>query len=254
MIWVSFFKPVGIFEGSFNKLAAWWTAGDYCHCEIVWHIEPQELMDCVKKNYTTLQGSEKNENKNKICAELESVFFQNKNNRTLLQQQKPVYVSFSLLWGDQLRVRFLQNIEDPWVSTPEKKFDDITWEKCEHIKLEKQLSCLEWALGEITKPYNSSAALFSWVPSWGINNIESKPSYFCSEFAAICLVKMGYLLPMNTHHCTPNHLEAKLRLIGCETLENQPKESNYASSSEDELEQLEEKLNTTVSNETIKLT
>ena len=75
MIWVSFFKPVGIFEGSFNKLAAWWTAGDYCHCEIVWHVEPQELMDCVKKNYATLQGSEKNENKIKTIEH----YYNNKN-------------------------------------------------------------------------------------------------------------------------------------------------------------------------------
>ena len=44
MIWVSFFKPMGIFEGSFNKLAAWWTAGDYCHCEIVWHVERKAMI------------------------------------------------------------------------------------------------------------------------------------------------------------------------------------------------------------------
>ena len=210
MIWVSFFKPMGIFEGSFNKLAAWWTAGKYCHCEIVWHVEPQILMGCVKQLYTNLRSS--SEDNKSLCAELESVFFENKDNKTLLQLGKKVYVSFSLIWGDQLRVRFLMNIEDPWFSTPEKTFNDIEWLECKDIKAEKETDTLLWALGELTKPYNSSAALFSWVPTWGVNDVKSRPSYFCSEFAALCLVRMGFLLPLATHHCTPNHLEAIIRL------------------------------------------
>ena len=210
MIWVSFFKPMGIFEGSFNKLAAWWTAGKFCHCEIVWHVEPKILMGCVKQLYTNLKSS--SEDKKSLCAELESVFFENKDNKTLLQLGKKVYVSFSLIWGDQLRVRFLMNIEDPWFSTPEKNFDDIEWLECKDIKPEKEQDTLLWALGELTKPYNSSAALFSWVPTWGCNDVTARPSYFCSEFAALCLVRMDYLLPLATHHCTPNHLEAIIRL------------------------------------------
>lgn len=252
MIWVSFFKPTGIFEGSFNKFAAWWTAGDYCHCEIVWHIEPIDLMDCVKTVYNNLNKGEKNDKNSKICAELESVFFTNRHNIQLLQEEKPVYISFSLLWGDQLRVRFLENIEDPWVSTPEKPFDDITWVKCDNILKEKKITCLQWALSELTKPYNQGAALLSWVPHWGVNDTTSKSAYFCSEFASICLVKMKYLKPMNTLHCTPNHLEAKLRLIGREENE-ETEEDNYEASSDDELTQLEEKLNTTVSNTPIQL-
>lgn len=210
MIWVSFFKPLGIFEGSFNRLAAWWTAGDYCHCEIVWHVEPTVLMANVRKLYQVAQASK--EDHKHLCAELESVFFENRDHRTLLQAGKKVYVSFSLIWGDQLRARFLMDIEDPWCSTPSQKFDDIQWVKCDNIKQEKFEETLLWALGELTKPYNSQAALFSWVPTWGIDDVKSKPSYFCSEFAAICLVRMGYLKPLATHHCTPNHLEAILRL------------------------------------------
>ena len=52
------------------------------------------------------------------------------------------------------------------------------------IKAEKEKDTLLWALGELTKPYNSSAALFSWVPTWGVNDVTARPSYFCSEFAA----------------------------------------------------------------------
>jgi len=264
MLWVSFFRPVGIFEGSFNRLAAWWTAGEYCHCELVWHVEPVILMDCVKRIYTKIQASD--EDHSKIAAELESVFFQNKDNKALLQLGQKVYVSFSLLWGDQLRIRFLMNIEDPWFSTPNQTFDDIVWRKCEGIKPEKEEETLEWALGQVTKPYNSSAALFSWVPTWGVNDVKSRPSYFCSEFAALCLVRMGFLKPLATHHCTPNHLEATIRLAEACTEEsvplslddNTPKRSStllledeeesfrqpgYASSSDDDISTLEERLN-----------
>lgn len=277
MIWVSFFRPVGIFEGNFNKLAAWWTAGEYCHCEIVWHVEPVILMGCVKRLYQKITTSE--EDHSKIAAELESVFFQNKDHKSLLQLGQKVYVSFSLLWGDQLRIRFLMNIEDPWFSTPNQTFDDIVWHKCEGIKPQKEEETLEWALGEITKPYNSSAALFSWVPTWGVNDVKSRPSYFCSEFAALCLVRMSFLKPLATHHCTPNHLEAIIRLAEAYTEEsvpgkkqsadqlgltelslddNTPKRSstllledevesfrqpNYVSSSDDDISTLEEQLN-----------
>jgi len=269
---------MGIFEGSFNKLAAWWTAGEYCHCEIVWHVEPVILMGCVKKLYQKLKSSK--DNHQKLCAELESVFFQNRDNKALIQLGKKVYVSFSLLWGDQLRIRFLMNIEDPWYTTPEQKFEDIIWRQCDGIKEEKEEATLEWALGEVTKPYNSSAALFSWVPTWGVNDVKSRPSYFCSEFAAMCLVRMDFLKPLATHHCTPNHLEAIIRLsehnITKEAQEkmqstaqqqltklsvddNTPKRSNiqlledeeessplkgYASSSDDDISTLEEELNT----------
>jgi hypothetical protein len=278
MIWVSFFRPVGIFEGSFNKLAAWWTAGEYCHCELVWHIEPIILMGCVKRLYTKIRNSE--EDHSKIAAELESVFFQNKDNKALLQLGKKVYVSFSLLWGDQLRIRFLMNIEDPWFSTPNQKFEDIVWRKCEDINPEKEKETLEWALSQVTKQYNSSAALFSWVPTWGVNDVKPRPSYFCSEFAALCLVRMGFLKPLATHHCTPNHLEAIIRLAEAYTEEsvqekkqstgplgltslshddNTPKRSNiqlledevepsrlpnYVSSSDDDISTLEEEMNT----------
>ena len=278
MLWVSFFRPVGIFEGSFNKLAAWWTAGEYCHCELVWHVEPTILMGCVKRLYVKIQQSD--EDHSKIAAELESVFFQNKDNKSLLQLGRKVYISFSLLWGDQLRIRFLMNIEDPWFSTPNQTFEDIVWRKCDGIKPEKEEETLEWALGEVTKPYNSSAALFSWVPTWGVNDVKCRPSYFCSEFAALCLVRMGYLRPLATHHCTPNHLEAIIRLaeaylgestqvkmqttgqLGLTSLslgDNTPKRSstqlledeeesfrqpNYVSSSDDDISTLEAELNT----------
>lgn len=275
MIWVSLFKPMGIFEGSFNRFAAWWTAGEYCHCEIVFEVEPSVLMSAVKNVYKKMSGTDKDHQK--ICAELESVFFENRENKKLIQGKNKVYVSFSLIWGDQLRVRFLMDIEDPWFSSPEKRFKDITWLKCNDIKNNKQKETLEWALTQITKPYNSSAALFSWVPSFGVDDVTARPAYFCSEFAAMCLVRMAYLKPLATHRCTPNHLgdlinhEENSREVKVlpqkpqndteiveELDDNTPKRSsiqlledaresspspNYVSSSDDDISTIEEELN-----------
>ena len=55
-IWVSFFKPTGLFEGSFNRFASWWTGGDFCHCELVFEIKPETLMECVKNRYATIKN------------------------------------------------------------------------------------------------------------------------------------------------------------------------------------------------------
>jgi hypothetical protein len=252
MIWVSFFKPMGIFEGSFNKFAAWWTAGEYCHCELVFEIQPQVLMTSVKHVYGKMTNT--NENHQKVCAELESVFFEDKQNKKILQTNNKIYLSFSLIWGDQLRVRFLTNIEDPWMSSPEIRFEDITWVKCNPIDEEKEKKQLEWALSQVTKPYNSSAALFSWVPALVNDDINERPSYFCSEFASLSLVRMEYLEPLATHRCTPNHLadilEKKQRIVldtpkrtEISLIENKTPEPTYVSSSDDEdIQLLEEEI------------
>lgn len=208
MIWVSFFKPMGIFEGSFNRLAAWWTAGKYCHCELVFQVSPQDLMTSVKNVYKDL--TEQNEDHRRLCAELEKIFFQNKQNKLLIQSEQDLYVSFSLIWGDQLRVRFLRNVNDTWCSSPLIEKEEIDWFKVE--PKENKLETLEWALTQVTKPYNSSAAFFSWVPTFTSESLRDKDSYFCSEFTAMGLIKMKCLKQINTHHCTPNDL-AKLLTI-----------------------------------------
>ena len=202
MIWVSCFKPLGIFEGSFNRLAAWWTSGEYCHCELVFQVSPEDLMSAVKRVYGNLSAQKQDHRR--LCAELESVFFQNKRNKQLIQSGKDLYVSFSLIWGDQLRIRFLKDVHDAWESGPMVNTKEIDWFKCENTQHEAET--LEWALTQVTKPYNSSAALFSWVPTYGVSQLTDRSSYFCSEFTAIGLIKMDYFENMNTHHCTPNDL------------------------------------------------
>jgi len=227
MIWVSFFRPVGVFEGTFNKFAAWWTSGEYCHCEIVFEIEPAELMKQVKDVY--------NNSSKRLCTQLEHVFFGDKI-KHIIHTKKKAFVSFSLLWGYDAEVRLLQESDDPFFSTPQQQYEDLTWIQCPNIAQENENECLNWALGEMTKPYNSSAALFSWVPSWEINSIDSRQSYFCSEFCSMALVRMGYLAPFATHHCTPNDLITLLqkKIVWASTSED---------SSEDEEVQLQELIN-----------
>ena len=204
-IWLSFFKPTGLFEGSFNKFASWWTGGDFCHCELVFEIEPSTLMECVKDRYSTIKNDPE-ENQSQISTTLEKMFFESRENRKLLQSAKTVFLSFSLVWGDQLRLRMLMNVQDPWYSTPVNEFEDLTWKQLNNIEHKNIIRGLKWSLQEICKPYNTSAAMFSWIPSWSMDNIIPKESYFCSEFCAMVLIHMGYLSPMSVTDCTPNSL------------------------------------------------
>lgn len=204
-IWVSFFKPTGLFEGSFNRFASWWTGGDFCHCELVFEIKPEILMECVKNRYATIKNDPE-ERKLKISRTLEKMFFESKENRTLLQKSETVFLSFSLVWGDELRLRMLMNVQDPWYSTPVNEFEDLTWKKLSNIDEKFIKKGLQWSLQEICKPYNTSAAMFSWIPSFTNDNIVPKESYFCSEFTAMVLIHMAYLKPMSVTDCTPNSL------------------------------------------------
>lgn len=241
MIWISFFRPKGVFEGSFNKLASWWTGGDFCHCELVYEVEPNILMNCVKNRYANI----KNETKERgtiISNILEKTFFESRDNRKLLQRGKPVFVSFSLVWGDQLRVRFLMDVKDPWITTPNNQFEDLEWIKCEGISEKNETRGLNWALQEIGKPYNTSAAMFSWIPSWSIDGIRPKDSYFCSEFTAMVLIHMDYLKPMSVTDCTPNSLWKLLLNYNKKEIKTEEEEEkdSYAISSSDEEEEEEE--------------
>ena len=254
MIWVSFYKPSGVFESSFNKMAAWWTGGNYCHCELVFCLEPSVLMNVVKKRYQDITNDTNLSEQQKIknTAELESVFFENKDHRAIIQKGEPVYVSFSLLWGDQLRVRFLMNIHDPWIAKPQIEFDDVNWIQIDSINQKDEEKGFLWSLSEITKPYNNSAAFWSWLPTWSVDGIQPKDSYFCSEFAAMVLVYMGHLKPMSVSHCTPNHLwdilqkQKKTINVELEVPEEEEEETlaSFVDSSdeEDELGELEKKL------------
>ena len=51
MLYASFFRPVGIYDGWFNRAAAWMTGGPYCHSELVFKwtkSELEEVMQSVK--------------------------------------------------------------------------------------------------------------------------------------------------------------------------------------------------------------
>jgi len=92
-------------------------------------------MTIVKQVYTSSQSES-------VKHEMESIFFENSVHRHLMQNEERVYVSFSLLWGDQCRVRFLQASEDPWWSTPQQSSPDLDWFECTNITEEHQKETL----------------------------------------------------------------------------------------------------------------
>ena len=54
MLSVSFYRPMEYFSGTLNKFVTWMTDGEFCHCDLVIHTTPAEVMDVVKQIYTCL--------------------------------------------------------------------------------------------------------------------------------------------------------------------------------------------------------
>ena len=108
----NFFRAHGVFEGSFNHLVSWWTGGEFCHCEIVFALRPGHFMNLVKGIYKDQSETDQK----RLMAAVEENIYENKEFRNMVQNESVLNVSFSLLWGDQLRLRFLRDKEniDPW--------------------------------------------------------------------------------------------------------------------------------------------
>ena len=96
---VSFYKPVDYFSGFFNRFVTWWTAGDFCHCELVVHTTPAEIMTTVKHIYEASQKSEyAPEDCQRIVTQIEMAFFDT-HFRKKAQTSDQLTLSFSFLWG-----------------------------------------------------------------------------------------------------------------------------------------------------------
>ena len=63
---------------------------------------------------------------------------------------------------------------------------------------------------ELGKDYDSSGALFSWLPFKSSEHERRKKSYFCSEFVVTALQRIDMISGMDALHTTPNALYASL--------------------------------------------
>jgi len=209
MIYCTFYRPSGYFEGTFNSFAAWWTSGEYCHCELVLKISSSKLMSCVKEVYDDIPNLEEKDQK-RLIPSIENFFFLPTTLRRV-QQNDEVMLSFSLLWGETMCVRFLdEDATDYWYRLPSEKQKDADVLEVLDVDDEQTLSVLRYGIGEMGKQYDTSGALFSWLPLSSEKKSKYE-TYFCSEFCVMALQNINLLSDLSAPHTTPNALYKSLK-------------------------------------------
>ena len=78
--------------------------------------------------------------------------------------------------------------------------------KIPHESTEALTETMTFAIEELGKNYNQSGALFSWLPFTSNQHKRQQKSYYCSEFCATALQRIGHIEEVNAVHCTPNSL------------------------------------------------
>lgn len=203
MLWFSFYRPKDCFRGAFNNFAAWWTNGDFCHCELVVEGPSEFVLQHVQQIYVKHMKNRDDRSK-AIVQELERSVM-NKQGRRLVHKHGHGWISFSLLFGDQLRMRLLDpESSEPWHQTPQQTNDVVVWKSVE-LGDDATSHVFNWALEEVGKPYDNTGALFSWVPSI-FRERANVPKHFCSEFCVRSMQRAGQLHALQASHTTPNKL------------------------------------------------
>lgn len=203
MLWISFYRPKECFRGAFNNFAAWWTNGDFCHCELVVEASAEFLFEHVQQTY--VRHMRKSDARSKsIVQEIERTVME-KYARRMIHHHKRGWISFSLLFGDQLRLRVLDpSSNDAWHQTPAQTNDVVVWKSID-LGDDALAHIYNWALEEIGKPYDNTGALFSWMPSI-FSDTANSSKHFCSEFCTRALQRAGQLHGLHPAHTTPNKL------------------------------------------------
>ena len=204
---ISFYKPIDYFSGVYNRFVSWVTGGEFCHCELIIHTTPTEIMEVVKIIYNSAQNSEyAPEDSSRIIQQIEANFFST-SFRKSAQTSEKMSLSFSLLWGNPMSVRILTpTSHDSWFKIPEVSDLNVTMHDVSNISNEQRLKTLQFSLEELGKEYDSSGALCSVLPSWNQQQQRSYDKYFCSEFIVTTFQRLGFLKELSAPHTTPNSL------------------------------------------------
>jgi|TARA_B110000483_G_C18104170_1_gene507043 hypothetical protein len=207
MLAISFYRPQEYFSGVFNKFVTWFTAGSFCHCELVAQMPAEELMTTVKKIYTKASsGKYEKEDCNRTLGQIERFFFSTRF-RKHVQTNAHVTLSFSAIWGEPMTCRVLhQTSPDSWFKIPEATDTNANIIKIPHESTETLAETMTFAIEELGKDYNQSGALFSWLPFTSNEHKRQHKTYYCSEFCATALQRIGHIGEVNAVHCTPNSL------------------------------------------------
>ena len=186
MLSVTFFRPRDYFSGTFNKFVTWMTAGEFCHCDLVVHTSPADVMEVVKQIYESAQQNEyAPEDCQRILHQIESNFFATAF-RDAAQKSETLTLAFAALWGSPMSVRVLTEVShDSWYQIPNETTAISEIKHVESVTKEQSLEILKFSIEELGKDYDVSGALCSWLP-WSNSEPKQKyESYFCSEFVLL---------------------------------------------------------------------
>ena len=207
MLSVTFFRPRDYFSSFLNKFVTWMTSGEFCHCDLVVHTTPVEIMEVVKQIYTAAQNSEyAPEDCQRILHQIESNFFSTAF-RNAAQKSDTMTLAFAALWGNTMTVRVLTEVShDSWYQIPNDTTVISEIKHVDGVSKEQSLETLKFAIEEMGKEYDTSGALCSWIPWPSSEPKHQYESYFCSEFCVTALQRVGCVQPLVPLHTTPNAL------------------------------------------------
>jgi hypothetical protein len=207
MLSVTFYRPREYFSGFLNKFVTWMTSGEFCHCDLVVHTTPTDIMEAVKQIYTAAQENEyAPEDCQRILHQIESNFFST-GFRNAAQKSDTMTLAFSALWGNPMTVRVLTDVShDSWYQIPGDTTAIAEIKRVESVPKQKSLETLKFAIEEMGKDYDTSGALCSWLP-WSTSEPRRQyESYFCSEFCVTAFQRIGFMDTLVPLHTTPNAL------------------------------------------------
>lgn len=205
---VSFYRPLDYFGGMYNRFVSWFTSGPFCHCELVLHTSPKDIMNSVKDIYKAAQNGEyPDEDCKRIISQIEMNFFDTQF-RKVAQTSEHIVLSFSLLWGLPMSVRVLnETSHDSWFKIPTKEDKTVSLIKGPEMSADAYKNTLRFAIEELGKDYDGTGALCSVLPSWSNGSApERQESYFCSEFIVMVYQRIGFMKDLSAKHTTPNSL------------------------------------------------
>lgn len=205
---ISFYRPLDYFGSVFNKMVTWVTSGEFCHCELLIHTTPEDIMSAVKEIYASAQkGEYDKEDCVRIIAQIERNFFDT-GFRKMATTQKTMVLSFSLLWGHPMMVRVLQETShDSWFRIPQKNDRLVSMLQGPQVTREQYTHTLKFSIEELGKHYNNTGAICSVLPSLYSSEHKTRSgSYFCSEFVVMVYQRLGFMQSLDAEHTTPNSL------------------------------------------------
>lgn len=172
MLYASFFRPVGIYKGWFNRAAAWMTGGPYCHSELVFKWSKEELEDVMQsvKGHLPLRK----------------------------KFDKDIYVCLYVLWGGMVDYRFLSE-DSP------SEFFGLSDHMIEmNVTKEQEHKLIRWLFDQYGSPYDSVGAML--CPLHWRKPKATYNQYFCSQLMACAFNACGFTQISNPGAMSPNSL------------------------------------------------